>query len=249
MEKKSNKGMYAVIGVLIALVAAAVVIMLVLVFNKEKEKKNISGNVGSAITDEISQSSNDINESDGDISSKDDSKSGGSDKKTTRETGQLTEMMNKMTMDYNGKSTWASFRIPKNFMLETEDSSEGYSTETFLTDDASICVDCYIFASEEYYNSAENYAVTSADWISDDAPENSDLEVKTIEINGNKFYYVEAKYNYSDSEYQRVYAACDINDSAIYAVQAIVIDEDVDLSIDTIKGFLELEFEEYNIVS
>lgn len=242
MEKKSNKGMYAIIGVIIALVAAAIIITLVLVFNKEKDKKNASGNTSSAVTDEISQISNNANESDQELSSKENSESDDSEQKTTGESG-------KMTMDYNGKSTWASFKVPDGFYMESVDNSEGYATETFLNNDVSTVVDCYIFASEEYYNNAENYAAISADWISENGSENSDLEVKTTEINGNKYYYVEAKYNYSGSEYQRVYAACDINDSAIYAVEAIVIDEDIDLSIDTIKGFMDSEFEDYNVES
>lgn len=235
MEKKSNKGMYAIIGVLAALAAAAIIIVLVLLFKDEEKNKSLD-NISSSVSDEISKNNNNTNN---ESSFENDSEPEILSKKTNDETAE-------MSMSYSGKKITASFNIPDGFNFETEDNSEGYATQTFLTDDVSVTVDNYIFASEEYYNNAEGYVAASVDWIKDEAPENSDIEIKTMDINGNKYYYAEASYNYSNSQYQKVFAACDISDSEIYALQAVVIDEDINLSIDTVKDFLTAEFKSDN---
>lgn len=130
-------------------------------------------------------------------------------------------------LKFGGKEI--TFKIPEGFY--SEDSYEGseYMTERFCTADPRMEVQCYFYESE-WFDGVQGYLQASI--LLDDT------KIESMEIEGRTVYYIIEKSMDEDSEVQRLYAGCDLGEKNFYVIDAMVIDEDIDLSMETIREFL-----------
>lgn len=149
------------------------------------------------------------------------------DSKPGKEKEESTMMLNEET---------ATFLVPENFY-----SDEQYVKEEFVSEDLAIYVNCYLRPTEEgtIFENAQACIEAEKEFLLGAVKD--ETEIQTINSNGTLFYYIAVHYEYDGSDYQYVYAACDIGENAIYKVEARAIDKDVELSIDTIRDFLVLK--------
>lgn len=155
------------------------------------------------------------------------------------DTSDLGEKKEESTLKLDGESV--TFLVPENFYSQGQDEYSDYSTENFVSKEYAISVVCYLQAAggDAGYKNARALIEAERDWKYDFAGENTELQ--TIDINGKDWYAFSVSYEYNGSDYQYVYAACDVGEDSIYYVKASVIDEDVKLSIDTIRDFMILK--------
>lgn len=149
-------------------------------------------------------------------------------------TGKKDEEKEESTMRLNEET--ATFLVPKDFY-----SNEQYVKEEFVSKDSAIYVNCYLRPTEKGTIFENAKACIEADKEFRIGSVKNETEIQTINSNGTLFYYIAVHYEYDGSDYQYVYAACDIGENAIYKVEAQAIDKDVELSIDTIRDFLVLK--------
>lgn len=130
----------------------------------------------------------------------------------------------------------ATFLVPEAFYSEGQ-----YVKEEFVSEDFAIYVNCYLRTAEEgtIFENAKACIEADREFLIGSVKDETDIQ--TINSNGTLFYYIAVHYEYDGSDYQYVYAACDIGENAIYKVEAKAIDKDVELSIDTIRDFLVLK--------
>lgn len=126
-----------------------------------------------------------------------------------------------------------TFCVPAGFCSQGIYEADSYSTENFQTADYAIGVDCYLQA-DEWFADAESFIEAEIEGNFRD----TDIEMQKINVDGKDCYYYEEKYEYNGSAYQRICAACDVDgNGTFYYVKAAVMDEGVELSIDTIRDF------------
>lgn len=129
-----------------------------------------------------------------------------------------------------------TFSVPDSFY-----SSAQYAEEEFVSEDLAVYVDCYLRPTEPgtIFEDAQTCVKADKEFligsVSDEA------KIQTMDSNGTLFYYIAVHYEYDGSDYQYIYAACDIGKDAIYKVEARAINEDVELTIDTIREFLVIK--------
>lgn len=129
-----------------------------------------------------------------------------------------------------------TFLVPEDFY------SQGQKVqEYFLSGDYAIRVYCSLLPVEAgtIYESAQKCIEVERNGLFESVREETELQ--TMDMDGTTVYYIEMHYEYDSSDIQRIYAACDIGKGAIYKIEASAIDEDVELSIDTIRDFLVLK--------
>lgn len=130
----------------------------------------------------------------------------------------------------------AAFLVPEDFY-----SNGQYVKEDFVSGDLAVYVYCSLqqAVKESGFESAQACIETEREYLLESVRD--ETEIQTIDINGKSFYYIAVHYKYAGSDVQRIYAACDIGENAIYKVEANALDEDVELSIDTIRDFMVLK--------
>lgn len=143
----------------------------------------------------------------------------------------IGEKKEESTLYFAGESV--TFCVPSGFYSQGGYESDSYSSESFWSEDYVVAADCYLL-SDDISGDAESYIENERDNRFD----SDEVKIQTTRIDGTTCYYIEAKYNYNGSEYQRIYAACDTGTEGIYyCVEANIVDGDVELSIETIKDF------------
>ena len=91
-------------------------------------------------------------------------------------------------------------------------------------------------SQELFVESAMAYIEIQQDGMLDSIKDQ--VKIQTMDIEGNTCYYIVAHYDFEGHDYQRIYAACDVGEGNVYySVQASVIDEEVELSMEVIKEF------------
>ncbi|MCM1158051.1 MAG: hypothetical protein NC300_05320 [Bacteroidales bacterium] len=132
------------------------------------------------------------------------------------------------------KSDTVTFRVPKGFYSQYTDQTDSYVSEEFVSEGYVFTVNCFLESNEDFAN-AKTYIEFEADTLQSLAKQT--VEVKTEEVNGNIFYYVIAQYTNDETQYQRIYAACDISASSFYLIEANSVDEKEELTMDKIREF------------
>lgn len=130
-----------------------------------------------------------------------------------------------------------TFQVPEGFYSQGIYNAEGYESESFWSDGYGVSVDCCLAAADEFVGSALTYVENERDMGYDSVKDN--MQIQTIEIAGNTFYYMVVHYNFEGTDYQRICAACDVgNGNAYYSVRACALDWEDELSMETVKDFL-----------
>lgn len=140
------------------------------------------------------------------------------------------EWIEESAMEFGGVKT--THKIPENFYLEDSYEGSEYAAERYTMMDPYISVTCMLYDIPWYAN-VESYI--------EDSKHLDDSKVKTMTIDGNKVYYIVESFKNDEDEYQQIYAGCDLGEHQFYVVDAYVIGEDMELSMDTIQKFLVLE--------
>lgn len=128
-----------------------------------------------------------------------------------------------------------TFCVPKYFYSQGGDDEEAPDTECFLSEDLAVSADCLLGTADEFVENARAAVEIEYDFLNDSVKDGA--EIQTVQINGNTCYYYLVRYHYNDADYQKLYAACDVGENAYFAVSASVIDEDIELSLDTVREF------------
>ncbi len=137
------------------------------------------------------------------------------------------EAKEESTLKFGGKEV--TFRVPEGFYSEDAYEGSDYMTERFCTADPRMETQCYFYESE-WFDGVKGYLEASITL--------DDTKIESMEIEGKTIYYIIEKYMHDDSEVQRLYAGCDLGEKNFYVIDALVIDEDIDLSMETIREFL-----------
>ena len=140
------------------------------------------------------------------------------------------EWIERSTMEFGGAKT--THKIPENFYLEDSYEGSEYAAERYTMTDPYVSVTCTLFDIPWYAN-VESYI--------EDSKHLDDTKMKTMTIDGNKVYYIIESFMNDEDEYQQIYAGCDLGEHQFYVVDAYVIGEDMELTMDTIREFLVLE--------
>ena len=129
-----------------------------------------------------------------------------------------------------------TFLVPEGFYSQGVNDWESSQSESFASEGYAIYVDCSLNAADAFVESAMNYIENARDWMFDSIKDQ--VKIQTMDIEGNTCYYVVAHYDFEGQDYQQIYAACDVGEgNAYYSVQASAIDEEVELSMETVKEF------------
>lgn len=133
-----------------------------------------------------------------------------------------------------------TFLVPEGFYSQGVNDWENSQAESFASEGYAIYVDCSLNVTDAFVESAMNYIENERDWMLDSIKEQ--VKIQTMDIEGNTCYYIVAHYDFEGSDHQQIYAACDVGEgNAYYSVQASAIDEDVELSMETIKEFFSFK--------
>lgn len=148
------------------------------------------------------------------------------------------EQKSESTISHKGTSV--TFKVPEGFYSQGSEDTDSYGVENFSTSDY-VTADCNLWDTESYQNASDyisNMASTAGSW--DEKWSGNEVEVETETINGRTCYYYVSHYKYDDTDYQRVYAACDIDGSHFYSVKLSALDSDKNVNFDTIKDFFNI---------
>ncbi|MDE7431608.1 MAG: hypothetical protein K2N34_06825 [Lachnospiraceae bacterium] len=160
----------------------------------------------------------------------------------------IGEKKKESTLSYGGNTI--TYKVPGEFYSEEQREEKGfYAVEDFVTEDRAVEVTTMLMQNGNA--SAENEEVI-LDWENakkyieseSDRDKTYDVsDIKTVKKNGYEFYYVIIKYEHKGVSNQQIYAACDIGDNGIYAINAAASDWKETLTLDTIEEFLSVEEE------
>lgn len=151
----------------------------------------------------------------------------------------IGEKKEKSALIYRGKTV--NYKVTEGFYSVYESTEDGlYASENFIAKDNSVWVDTMLMENDKTgrddvildWESAQSYI---------EAESSGEYTVETIEIDGYEFYYIVESYEHKGSLFQRIYAACDVGGTNIYAISATAIDWDGTLTLDTIKEFLSIK--------
>ena len=132
------------------------------------------------------------------------------------------------------------FHVSDGFYSQATDRGSMYAVEFFSLEDA-VMTDCYLWSSKTGdYENAEAIIENSLDNLLDNVKK--ETEIQKLEIEGITYYYIDTHYEFNGSDYQKICAACDVGKSGIYVVETEAIDFEEEISMDTIREFLILEY-------
>ncbi len=123
-------------------------------------------------------------------------------------------------------------KVPENFYME--DTYEGleYMTERYYMPEPYISVTCYLY-DIPWYTNVEGYI--------EENKHLDDTKIQTMKIDDKKVYYVVETIMNDDKMLQQIYAGYDLGEQQFYVIDAYVIGEDIELTMDTIREFLVIE--------
>lgn len=147
------------------------------------------------------------------------------------------ETKEKSTLSFKGETI--TFRVPEKFYYEGSDACSMYATEQFCSEDYVMIYCCLWSSKTGDYENAEVFMENALDNLLDNVKK--ETEIQKQEIEGRIYYYIDTHYEFNGSDYQKVYAACDVGESGIYVVNAEAVDLKKDITIDTIREFFILE--------
>lgn len=140
------------------------------------------------------------------------------------------EWVGESAMEFGGIK--ATHKIPENFYLEDRYEGSEYAAERYMMEEPYISVTCSLYDIPWYAN-VESYI--------DQNKHLDNTKMKTMDIDGHKVYYVVESFMSDEDEYQQIYAGCDLGEHQFYVVEAYMIGEDMELTMDTIREFLIVE--------
>lgn len=166
------------------------------------------------------------------------------DKKNSTADDILEEVQNARFGERKAESTLefedekVTYNVSSDFYSQGIEKLDYQTSERFYTEDY-VEVECILSsaASGSYVN-AEHSIQCEWDFLEEGVKEGSDID--EIEIDGKTFYYIHVCYKYEGTEYQKIYAVCDIGDSHYYIVTCEAMDVDVKISMDMVKPFMTL---------
>lgn len=147
----------------------------------------------------------------------------------------IGEMKEESTLEIAGKKV--TFKVAENFYSDFASETETCVYESFIRPGDYASADIYLLANEETPKDAATYISEKADGYA----ENGEGITETIQVDGHDFYCYSIDYEYDGSMMYRVFAVCDLPDGGLYEIEAVQIDGDKDMSLDTIKPFMMLQ--------
>lgn len=123
-------------------------------------------------------------------------------------------------------------KVPESFYIE--DTYEGleYVTERYYIPEPYVSVTCSLY-DIPWYENVESYI--------EEYKHYNDTKIQTMKIEGKKVYYTVETVMNDDKMYQQIYAGCDLGEQQFYVIDAYVIGEDIELTMDMIQDFLVIE--------
>lgn len=136
------------------------------------------------------------------------------------------------TLEYEGVKI--AFRVEPGFYSTFEDSDDVSSCEYFTRPDDYRTLDCSLTSG--YGQDAETYIENqTAFW------DEENIQTGNVKVGAYTFYYAETRYTSEGSEFQRIIAACSIDDGHIYTISAVAIDVDDRIELDDYENFMKVE--------
>lgn len=123
-------------------------------------------------------------------------------------------------------------KIPENFFLEDAYEGSEYVTERYCMVEPYVTVTRSLFDSP-WYENAEDYITRNKHL--------DNTKVQTMDVEGNKVYYIVESFLNGEKEYQQIYAGCDVGEQQFYVAEVYVIGNEIELTVDLIREFLILE--------
>lgn len=153
---------------------------------------------------------------------------------SVKSTSNIGEKKEESTLSVEGDTI--TFLVPEGFYSQGVYDWESSKSESFISEGYVIDVDCSLNATDIFVENAMAYIEIQQDGMLDSIKDQ--VKIQTMDIEGNTCYYIVAHYDFEGHDYQRIYAACDVGEGNVYySVQASVIDEEVELSMEAIKEF------------
>lgn len=142
------------------------------------------------------------------------------------------------SLTYEGKTV--TYQVEEGFLSSDSSVDENYwAVESFVHEDIDWYLDCYLKETDEGCPNAEAYIQLNYDWLLGEVKDKA--EIKTMEVGGYTFYYLDVHYEMDGSDYQELFVACDFGDGHIYSIEVSGTDVEEELSIDTVKKFMEIK--------
>ncbi|MBQ9984093.1 MAG: hypothetical protein IJP29_05840 [Lachnospiraceae bacterium] len=126
----------------------------------------------------------------------------------------------------------ATHKVPDNFFVDDTYEGAEYVAERYYMVEPRVDVTCSLF-DIPWYDNVKDYIEKSKHL--------DDTKVQTMNIGGNKVYYIVETFVNGDETYQQIYAGCDLGEQQFYVVEAYVMDEDIELTMGVIREFLVLQ--------
>lgn len=136
----------------------------------------------------------------------------------------------------------ATFQVPEGFYSQGEYTSDLYGQESFATKEYKVEAECFLWNTADYEN-AETYVSAmlenEAEW--GEKWSGKKIKLQTEEVEGRTCYFIMTHYSYDGSDFQRIHAACEVDDSHFFVVEVSAIDYEKEISFDTIQEFFVLQ--------
>lgn len=140
------------------------------------------------------------------------------------------EWISERTMEFGDAKV--THKIPADFFLDDAYDGSEYTAARYYMVEPRVDVTCTLF-DIPWYENIEAYI--------EESKRLDDTKVQTMDIEGNKVYYIVEMIMTGDEKYQQIYAGCDLGEQQFYVVEADVSNEDIELTMDTIREFLVFE--------
>lgn len=136
------------------------------------------------------------------------------------------------TLEYEGVKI--AFLVEPGFYSTFENCDDVSSCEYFTRPDDYRTLDCSL--TSNYGQDAETYVENqTAFW------DEENIQTGNVKVGAYTFYYAETRYTSEGSEFQRIVAACSIDDAHIYVISAVAIDVDDRIDLDDYENFMKVE--------
>lgn len=166
--------------------------------------------------------------------------------KQTEETGEHTPGKKKETSSLSFDNETVCFGVPEGFYSTGYSETDIYTEESFVSEDYAVMADCYLWSSgaeDSYYTSAEAYINVAWDSLYDNVKK--EAEIRTMDIEGTNYFYIDAHYEMDGRECRHIYAACDIGTYGIYVVSASMVKDGAGLNMETLHDFFVFYSEDF----
>lgn len=228
-----RRSFFFLAGIWAILVLALCVLGAIALFGKEDRSMEGSGNAGPFLIDDDGRKTADDNRM-----QKETDKRCDAYQEAEPDKGDLPyQGKEKSTLTREGETV--TFFIPGDFSSCVR--NEAGDGEFFSREDLAVTAYCSLQSDMEELGLDSALAYIEADKNGFYNPVKEKIEIQTMDVNGRIYYWFVVHYKFEGSDFQYLYAACNVGENAVYKVQADMIDEEGELSMDIVRDFLILE--------